>query len=106
MRMNILDQTQQVIDMLEGDIFNADYKKISKLTGIPLGLYQRIFSYICGISITEYVRRRKLTISAERLLAGDTNVTDAAMRTAHRFREHFGNSSPFLQYILRKTCFL
>lgn len=81
--MNALNQTQQVIDLLEHDIFHTDYKKITKLTGIPLGVYQRIFSYICGTSITEYVRRRKLTISAEMLLAGNTNVTDAAFECGY-----------------------
>lgn len=81
--MNAQNQTQQVIDMLESDIFNTDYNKVSRLTGIPMGLYQRIFSYICGISITEYVRRRKITISAERLLAGDINVTDAAFECGY-----------------------
>lgn len=81
--MNAFNQTQQVIDMLESDIFNTDYNKVSKLTGIPLGVYQRIFSYICGISITEYVRRRKLTISAEMLLEGGINVTEAAFECGY-----------------------
>lgn len=87
--MNALDQTQQVIDILESDLFNADFKNVSRLTGIPLGVYQRIFNYICGISITEYVRRRKLTKSAKMLLAGKTNVTDAAFECGYE------NSSSF-----------
>ncbi|MDF2870957.1 MAG: DNA-binding protein AraC-type, partial [Anaerocolumna sp.] len=62
--MNVMEQTQQVIDMLESDIFQVDFDRAAKITGIPLGVYQRIFSYICGISMTEYVRRRKLTESA------------------------------------------
>lgn len=76
--MNVLNQTQQVIDMLESDIFNPDYEKVARMTGISLGLYHRIFSYICGISMAEYIRRRKLTVTADMLLAGETNVTDAA----------------------------
>lgn len=90
--MNVLNQTQQVIDMLEGDIFNVDYKKVSRSTGIPLGLYQRIFRYICEISITEYVRRRKLTISAERLLTGDINVTDAAFECGYENSTSFSRA--------------
>lgn len=81
--MNVFDQTQQVIDLLEKDLFQADYSNVSRLTGIPLGVYQRIFSYICGISISEYVRRRKLTVSAEMLLAGGISVTDAALECGY-----------------------
>ncbi|BCJ92559.1 AraC family transcriptional regulator [Anaerocolumna cellulosilytica] len=76
--MNALNQTQQVIELLEKDLFHIEYEKVSKLTGIPLGVYQRIFGYICEISISEYVRRRKLTVSAEMLLAGSANVTEIA----------------------------
>lgn len=76
--MNVLNQTQKVIDILENDIFNPDFEKIAKVIGIPLGLYHRIFSYICEISMVEYVRRRKITISAEKLLVKEINVTEAA----------------------------
>jgi AraC family transcriptional regulator len=66
--MEVLNQTQKVIDMLEADIMNVDYERITKLTGIPLGLYQRIFTYICNLSLSGYVRKIKLTLSAEMLL--------------------------------------
>jgi AraC-type DNA-binding domain-containing proteins len=83
MLMEALNQIQQVIDILEDDIMNVDYDKIAKLTGIPLGLYQRIFTYICNISLAGYVRKRKLTLSAEMLLAGNKNVTEVAMECGY-----------------------
>jgi AraC family transcriptional regulator len=92
MRMNALNQTQQVIDMLERDIFNTDFEKVSRLTGIPQGVYQRIFSYICGISMAEYVRRRKLTVSAQMLLAGEINVTDAAFECGYENSTSFSRA--------------
>jgi AraC family transcriptional regulator len=81
--MNALKQTQQVIDMLESDVFNPDYEKAARMTGIPLGLYQRIFSYIIGMTMAEYMRRRKLTVSAERLLKGNLSVIDAALECGY-----------------------
>lgn len=100
MNMNVHKQTQEVIDILESDIYHTDYDKVSRLTGIPLGVYQRIFSYICGISMTEYLRKRKLTISAQKLLSGETNVTDAELECGYEnstsfsraFKEHFSVS--------------
>lgn len=90
--MEALDQTQQVIDMLEADLMNVDYKKIEKLTGIPLGLYQRIFTYICDISVAGYVRRRKLTVAAEMLLAGSSNVTEIAMECGYESSSSFSRA--------------
>lgn len=92
MQMEVLNQTQQVIDILEIDIMNVDYDKIAKLTGIPLGLYQRIFTYICNISLAGYVRKRKLTLSAEMLLAGSKNVTEAAMECGYESSAAFSRA--------------
>lgn len=98
--MNVFSQTQEVLDLLEIDVFNVNYEKVAKLTGIPLGLYQRIFSYICNISMTEYIRRRKLTVSAEKLLSGEKNITDVAFDCGYEncssftraFKDYFGVS--------------
>lgn len=95
--MEVLNQTQKVIDLLEEDIKNVDYGKIAKLTGIPIGLYQRIFAYICNISLSSYVRRRRLTLSAEMLLRKEKNITQVAMEWGYEnssaftraFKEHF-----------------
>lgn len=81
--MEALDQTRQVIDLLEADLMNVDYDKISRLTGIPLGLYQRIFAYICNISLAGYVRKRKLTLAAEMLLSEKKNVTEIALECGY-----------------------
>ena len=110
MQMEVLNQTQQVIAVLEADIMNVDYDKISKLTGIPLGLYQRIFTYICNISLAGYVRKRKLTLSAQMLLAGSKNVTEAAMECGYEssaafsraFKEQFSVPPALLTYEIYK----
>lgn len=90
--MEILDKTQQVIDMLEADIMHADYEKIAKITGIPLGLYQRIFTYICNISLAGYVRKRKLTLAAEMLLSKRKNVTETAMECGYESSSAFSRA--------------
>lgn len=66
--MNCFDEAEFIIDYIEKNINNANISDISKLTGIPCGLYQRIFSYVCGISFNEYIRKRKLSIAASEIL--------------------------------------
>lgn len=60
--MNCFDETELVISYIEDNLDNIiNYDYIAKLTGIPIGLYQRIFSYVCGVSIAEYTRKRIVT---------------------------------------------
>lgn len=96
--MEALNQTQRVIDWLESDMMHADYRETERLTGIPLGLYQRIFAYLCDVSLSGYVRKRRLTLAAQMLLAGERSVTEAALDCGYEspssftraFKELFG----------------
>lgn len=109
--MEVINQTQQVIDLLEKDIMNVDYEKVTKLTGIPLGLYQRIFIYICNISMAGYVRKRKLTIAAENLLTGSQSVTEMAVECGYEsssafsraFKEQFSVPPALVTYEIYKA---
>lgn len=115
MTVEVLNQTQQVIDLLEADIMNADYDLIAKHTGIPLGLYQRIFTYICNISLAGYVRKRKLTLAAEMLMFQRKSVIEAATECgyesssafARAFKEQFSVSPAMItQEIYHEKAFL
>lgn len=66
--IDYLTEKQKIIERMESNLMTFDLSEIDKLTGVPLGLYQRFFSYIYGISITAYIRKRKLTVSASKLL--------------------------------------
>ncbi len=42
--------------------------------------FQRVFSALCGVSVGEYLRLRRLTLAAEELAASDIKVIDAAIK--------------------------
>lgn len=96
--MNCFDETELIIDCIENNLYDISLLHLSKLTGIPCGLYQRIFSYVCGISISEYIRKRKLSIAAFEILSNGGNVIDLAVKSGYdshssftrAFKEHFG----------------
>ena len=90
--MEVMNQTQQVIDLLEADIMNADFNKIAKLTGVPLGLYQRIFTYICNVTLAGYVRKRRLTVAAEILLLKSKSVIEIAMECGYESNSAFSRA--------------
>ena len=96
--MNCFEEIELVIDYIEKNINNVNIADISRLTGIPGGLYQRIFSYVCGVSVAEYVRKRKITEAAGKILHSRGNVIDIAMEYDYgshsaftrAFKEQFG----------------
>lgn len=79
----------------EGEI---DYGEISKIAGSPAALFQRIFIFVAGVSISEYVRKRRLTLAGHALKDNGMSVLDAAIRFGFQshgaftraFKEHHG----------------
>lgn len=53
---NFMAENQKVIDEIEARLMTLDLSKIDKITGIPFALYQRFFSYMYGITISNYAR--------------------------------------------------
>lgn len=90
--IDYLTEKQKIIERIESNLMAFDLSEIGKLTGIPLGLYQRFFSYIYGISITAYIRKRKLTVSASKLLLKEWSVTTAAFECGYEDSSSFSRA--------------
>lgn len=72
-----LNESIQYIEAnLDGEI---EYEKAAKIACCTVYHYQRMFSYIAGIPLSEYVRNRRLTKAAFDLQSGD-KVIDVALR--------------------------
>ena len=61
---------------LEGDIEIGEAAKIACCSSFH---FQRMFSYIAGVPLSEYIRRRRMTCAALRLQRGDEKVIDLAL---------------------------
>ena len=61
---------------LDGDI---DPKELGRLAGCSAYHFQRMFSYLAGIPLGEYIRRRRMTRAAADLQNGE-KVLDVALR--------------------------
>lgn len=109
-----LNHTQNVIDYIECHMFDTNMQEIPRITGIPLSLYQRLFSYLCGISINGYIRQRRLTIAASQIISKTWTVTDASLECGYEnvssfsraFKEQFKISPTLIDeqhYTLHQT---
>ena len=73
-RMNAV--AEYIDEHLEGEM---DYAALSRIAACPEGLFQRMFATIAGLSLSEYIRRRKLTRAAMQLSLTDIKVIELAL---------------------------
>ncbi|MFL2095293.1 helix-turn-helix transcriptional regulator [Marinilactibacillus psychrotolerans] len=89
---NFITEKQKIIDVIEDNLMAFDLSEIESLTGVPLSLYQRFFSYMYGISIPAYIRKRKLTLSASKLLLGEWSVMTASLECGYEDSSSFSRA--------------
>ncbi len=97
--MNSSKTFDDIIHYLEKNILDGceiDYNEISKIAMSPAALFQRIFIFVSGVSIADYVRKRKLTLAGYDLKNSDISVLDAAIK--YGFHSHSAFSRAFKEH--------
>lgn len=97
--MNSSKAFDDVICYLEKIVHNdceIDYNEISKITMSPAALFQRIFIFVAGISISDYVRKRRLTLAGYDLKNNDISVLNVAIK--YGFQSHSAFSRAFKEH--------
>lgn len=79
--MNYYDSLNKLIDTIEENLENQiDYKALAKVIGTSSYTMQRIFAFLTGITVTEYIRKRRLSKSAEELKRTNQKIIDIAVK--------------------------
>ncbi len=74
---NFSDVLNKIEDSLTKEI---DVTELAKAVYMSVYEFRRIFSFVAGIPLSEYIRKRRLSIAAEDILTNGISVTDAAMK--------------------------
>jgi len=78
------EKLQVIIDYVENHLQRKeeliDSGEISKIAECSFGFFQKVFSYMNGISFAEYVRSRKLTLAGYDLKSTDLKVIDISYK--------------------------
>lgn len=90
------DDVIQYLETCIHDGIEVDYGVVARLTASPAALFQRIFSFLAGVSIGDYVRKRKLTLAGIDLKSGTRSVSDVAYQ--YGFQSHSAFSRAFKEY--------
>lgn len=78
------EKLQRIIDYVEDHLQRReepiDENVVSDIAGCSFGFFQKVFSYMNGISFSEYIRSRKLTLAGYDLKSTDLKVVDISYK--------------------------
>lgn len=81
---------QNALDYIEEHITeDLNYEEIAKRAACSSFYFQRIFGILCGYSLGEYIRNRRLSIAGSELSVQNIKVIDAAMKYGYDSPESF-----------------
>ena len=79
--METLQAINQAIDYMEQNILGEiNYDDVAKVACHSAYNFHRMFTFICGLSPSEYVRRRRLTLAAFEFKTRKVKVIDVALK--------------------------
>ncbi|MDR1628820.1 MAG: AraC family transcriptional regulator [Oscillospiraceae bacterium] len=84
---------QRALDFIELHLQGElDYDEIAAEAYVSGFHFQRVFSILCGFSLGEYIRSRRLTLAGAELAAGNAKVIDVALRYGYDSPDSFAKA--------------
>lgn len=98
--MGYIDRMSSAIRYIEDNIIDKiDFSYVAKLACCPSHQFQRVFSFVADMSMSDYIKRRRLTLAAIELQENNTKkIIDVALKYGYNshsaftraFKEHHG----------------
>ena len=84
---------QESIDFIEKNLTEElDIEDIAAKAALSPFYYQRIFGALCGVTVGEYIRVRRMTLAAQELNGKDVKVIDAAVKYGYDSPDSFSKA--------------
>ncbi|MBQ2727345.1 MAG: AraC family transcriptional regulator [Clostridia bacterium] len=79
--MTLLKELNDAIAYIENSLCgDPDPNKAAAIACVSTDTFLRFFSYITGMTLTDYIRKRRLTLAAQDLTDADDGVADLAVK--------------------------
>lgn len=79
--MEWIERLNCAVEYMEDHLLEKmDYEKVAEIANCPAYYFQRMFFYMTNISVSEYVRRRKMSLAAVDLQEAGARVIDVALK--------------------------
>lgn len=91
--MDNFDKFTELINYIEANL-DADIepKKMSQILCVNEYTMYRIFTFLTGMTLTEYIRKRRLSMAAIELQNSDVKIIDLAIKYGYENSESFSRS--------------
>ncbi|MGM1032707.1 MAG: AraC family transcriptional regulator [Bacillota bacterium] len=98
--MDSLKNMNGAIKFIEENLTNEiDFKEVARLAYCSEYHFKRMFSFLAGISLSEYIRRRRLTLAAFELKKSNIKVIDIAIKYGYSSPDSFARAFQHLHGI-------
>ncbi|AFM40945.1 hypothetical protein Desaci_1968 [Desulfosporosinus acidiphilus SJ4] len=88
--MNSLKRMNDALNYIEENLTNEiDFNEAARLAFCSEYHFQRMFSFLAGITLSEYIRRRRLTLAAFELKNSNLRVIDVAIKYGYNSPDSF-----------------
>lgn len=91
--MDWIGGIQRAVDYVEAHIADElDFCEIAKQAFSSSFHFQRTFSILCGFTLGDYIRMRRLSIAGNELAASDAKILDIAVKYGYDTQESFSRA--------------
>ncbi len=91
--MDWITGLQRAIDYIEDSLTEKiDYDTVAAQSFSSSYHFQRVFSILCGFTVGEYIRNRRLSLAGKELAAGDVKVIDIALKYGYESPDSFAKA--------------
>lgn len=91
--MENINRFNDIINYIE-DNFEKEIEidVMAKAAQMSVYEFRRIFSFVAGVPVSEYIRKRRLSAAAEELMSGEKTVTEVALKYGYDSASSFSRA--------------
>ncbi|NTU29136.1 AraC family transcriptional regulator [Brevibacillus sp. HB1.1] len=91
--MDLLAKLNEALDYIEDNLTSEiDYKEIARVACCSEYHFKRMFSFLAGVPLSEYIRRRRITLAAFELADSNERVIDIAVKYGYGSADSFARA--------------
>ena len=91
--MDRIKGLQRSINYIEAHLTETiDYESVAAQSFSSSYHFQRVFGILCGFTVGEYIRNRRLSLAGTELAAGNAKVIDVALKYGYESPDSFAKA--------------
>ncbi|MHB8072612.1 AraC family transcriptional regulator [Desulfosporosinus fructosivorans] len=91
--MNLLEKMNGALNYIEDNLTgDIDFKEVAKQAFCSEYHFKRMFSFLAGVTLSEYIRRRRLTLAAFELNNSELRIIDVAIKYGYNSPDSFSRA--------------